>query len=101
MTNEDIVKTIQSTFPDLYRDDQIHVLVSALEQMTPLINYSLDSFIQTHSHQEIILLGYSVEILKKDHGMNEIAAYLTLDWIIREPEEALQSLKKGHDTAQV
>lgn len=30
--------------------------------------------------------------------MNEVAGFLTLDWLLREPEKAIASLKKGHDT---
>ncbi len=31
------------------------------------------------------------------HKMNPIAAFLTLDWLIREPEQAIESLKHGYD----
>lgn len=41
--------------------------------------------------------GYTVERLMQEHGMNPIASILTLDWLAREPEKALRSLRKGHD----
>ncbi len=41
--------------------------------------------------------GYSPQSLFNEHGMNPIAAFLTLDWLGREPEKALASLRKGHD----
>jgi len=41
--------------------------------------------------------GYSVQRLVDEHGMNPVAAYLTLDWLIKEPEAALVPLERGHD----
>lgn len=41
--------------------------------------------------------GYSVKRLEEEHGMTPIAAFLTLDWLVREPERAQRSLEKGHD----
>jgi hypothetical protein len=40
---------------------------------------------------------YDVRRLANEHGMNPIAAFLTLDWLIKEPEAALASLARGHD----
>jgi len=41
--------------------------------------------------------GYTVQRLMEEHGMKPVAAFLTLDWLRREPEKARASLKKGHD----
>lgn len=41
--------------------------------------------------------GYTVERLAHEHGMNTIAALLTLDFLRCEPNRALESLRKGHD----
>jgi hypothetical protein len=41
--------------------------------------------------------GFTVRKLMEEHGMNPIASFLTLDWLAREPEKALASLRKGHD----
>jgi hypothetical protein len=40
---------------------------------------------------------YSVSTLIEEHDMNPIAAFLTLDWLAREPHLAKKSLRKGHD----
>src|SRR5215213_7605184 len=44
--------------------------------------------------------GYTLNRLMLEHGMNPIASFLTIDWIIREPRRALASLKRGHDTVE-
>jgi hypothetical protein len=41
--------------------------------------------------------GFSMERLIREHEMKPIAAFLTLDWLLREPEKAKKSLQKGHD----
>jgi hypothetical protein len=41
--------------------------------------------------------GLTVDTLQRQHGMTPIAAFLTLDWLSRDPEAALASLHKGHD----
>lgn len=39
--------------------------------------------------------GYSIDSLYSDYGMNFIAALLTVDWIIKEPETAVLALQEG------
>lgn len=39
--------------------------------------------------------GYSIDSLCSQFDMNFIAALLTLDWIIKEPEQAIPALKSG------
>lgn len=41
--------------------------------------------------------GYNVQRLADEHGMNPIAAYLALDWLLKDPEAALVPLRRGHD----
>lgn len=45
--------------------------------------------------------GYTLKRLAEEHGMNPIAAFLTLDWLVKEPEAALASLARGHDRIQL
>lgn len=41
--------------------------------------------------------GYTVATLMREHSLNPFAAFLTLDWLLSEPEKALAALDKGHD----
>ena len=45
--------------------------------------------------------GYTFESLTESYKMNPIAAFLTLDWLIREPERAKGSLRRGHDILRI
>lgn len=39
--------------------------------------------------------GYSIDTLRSGSKMNFIAALLTLDWLLREPEKALPIIRRG------
>lgn len=97
MSNDEIKNLIQSKYPDKYPDNKISVLDASLDKMTPAVRKSLENFLQSGQREDINVLGYSIDKLMNEHGMNEVAAYLTIDWILREPDQALQSLQRGHD----
>lgn len=79
MTNEELIKIIQSKYPGIYPESNVGLLISSFEEMSPVIRKSLEEFLQRNNHLELNLLGYTVDRLAKEHGMNEVAAYLTLD----------------------
>jgi len=97
MTNEEIIGMVQAKFPGIYPDDKVGILLGSLNKMSPLIKFGLEEYLKNGSNLDINLLGYSINELTTKHGMNPFAAYLTLDWIVRDPEKATASLKKGHD----
>lgn len=39
--------------------------------------------------------GYTVQRLRDEQGLSTIAAFLTLDWLRREPDRALDVVKRG------
>jgi len=46
---------------------------------------------------DIEVEGFTLESLIHKHQMKPVAAFLTMDWLMREPIKARQSLQKGHD----
>lgn len=75
------------------------LVAEKLVSSTPQIQ---EVFVKYWERGEIPLLeveGYTFSKLAEEHGMKPVAAFLTLDWLIREPERAKASLKKGHDVA--
>lgn len=98
MDEQNIKNLILSKYPNIYTEDSIEQeILPNIQKMTPLLKESLEKFLQSGIESEINLLGYTVKTLTKKYGMNEISAYLTLDWILREPTKAIKSLKKGYD----
>lgn len=97
MNDQEIIKAIQLKFPGVYPDQRFSVLMPEINKMLPVVRLAFENFLLTGENQEINLLGYSVKQLRQTQGMNELAAYLTLSWLIREPVLADSSLKRGHD----
>lgn len=55
-----------------------------------VVNWLKDEITDFESH------GYSITGLMKDRNMTYPAALLTIDWLIKEPEKALESLTNGY-----
>jgi hypothetical protein len=81
-----------------YPQKAAEVVAEKLCAASPTIQNAFTEYRDTGNIPEICIENYSVEKLQREHGMNEIAALLTLDWLMREPEKAKASLRKGHDT---
>ena len=44
--------------------------------------------------------GYTLKRLIEEYGFGPIAAFLDMDWLIREPEEAAKALSRGYDSIE-
>src|SRR3989442_846228 len=73
------------------------LVATKLERISPPVRAAFLTWWNSGSAPPLEIHSYSVERLVDEHGMNPVAAYLTLDWLRRSPEEALKSLQKGHD----
>ena len=66
-----------------------------------LIKQAFQNYKNNQAIPTLEIEGYSVALLQKEHHMNVIASLLTLDYLIKSPEKAKKSLKKGHDTVSL
>ncbi|HTK09753.1 MAG TPA: hypothetical protein VL485_21455 [Ktedonobacteraceae bacterium] len=41
--------------------------------------------------------GYTLQRLMDEHNFRPVGAFLTMDWIMREPDQALRALARGYD----
>ena len=97
MEIETIKEKILEKFPGIYSEKGIDIVVAGVQEMDQEIRVGMERFLETGEIWGIQIEGFSVEKLIEEHGMNEVAAFLTLDWIKKEPEMAILSLQKGHD----
>ncbi|MBD5316481.1 MAG: hypothetical protein HDS11_02260 [Bacteroides sp.] len=65
-------------------------IVNVDNQLNPLVEKWLNG-----ESEDYVSQGYSILGLMKSRGMTYPAALLTIDWLIKEPEKAKQSLEKG------
>lgn len=67
-------------------------LGNVCEELKPLVN----AWVETGAeNDDTDYHGYSINSLKEKYGMYFTGAVLTLDWLIREPENAKAALEMG------
>jgi prophage antirepressor-like protein len=77
-----------------YPETTVNRVAEALAQFQEPLASAFINWWESGVLPTIELEGYTISRLQKERGMNPIAAFLTLDWIQREPEKALRSLSK-------
>ena len=91
--NKDFIKEklIREGYNDKMADAVASELVQVGGSLTPLVEKWVNDgkTVDFESH------GYSITGLMKSRGMTYPAALLTIDWLIKQPEIALRSLKRG------
>ena len=100
MDSATMAKKIARRCPTSYSGQGIDLLISQIDKMDAEIKKQLEKFLNTGEISDIEAQGYSIKKLKAEQSMNEVAAFLTLDFIMKEPEKAIASLKKGHDKVE-
>lgn len=79
-----------------YSEQDTDMLYADLEHLDQALAQILNRWIETGDCADAtVYSGYSIDSLCSEFEMNFIAAILTLDWIIKEPEQALSALKSG------
>ncbi len=80
-----------------YPKPSVELVADKILNLQPSLQTEFQQWWRTGDVPTIEIEGYTTAELMSKHGMNPIAALLTLDWLIREPEKAKASLKRGHD----
>ena len=80
-----------------YPEDGARLIAEKLSHSHPEVQKAFWIWWEHGSIGELEVEGYNINRLMKEHDMNPIAALLTLDWLLRDPEKAKASLKRGHD----
>ena len=66
-----------------------------IDNFCPQVKSAFEKWTQTKECEDIVVEGYSFSNLMDKYGMTPVGAYITLDWLSREPERAKACLKKG------
>ena len=91
---ENIRELLMSRFG--YSEQDVCVLCNDLEQLDQALVPVLAKWIKDGDCSDSTeYSGYSINSLCSEYEMNFIAALLTLDWIIKEPEQAIPAIKSG------
>lgn len=80
---------------EAYPEYMIEGTVAKLEKLQPEIDSAFSAWVLDSTKPDIIVEGYTFDSLVRDFGMKPVGAFLTLDWLVREPKSATAALKRG------
>lgn len=92
MTSKEIIEKLINEKG--YDRQQTERLEEKIDRLSPDIRASLENWIETGSLESPEYEGYNVEKILKKQPYKEIGAFIMLDWLKRNPEEALKALNR-------
>lgn len=92
MNNEILTKLLKD---EDYPAHMVESTIAKLNKLQPIVADSFDSWLNHGKIPDIVLEGYTYNILVNDFGMKPVGAFLALDWLCRDPQKAKLSLKRG------
>lgn len=95
LNTEETVRKLVSKWG--YPESGARKVAIMLGQLQPVLAMQVAQWWESGEPVLIQVEGCNFESLKTEHGMNDIAAILTLDWLLRDPNVALAKLARGHD----
>ena len=66
-----------------------------LEKLQPEILSAFTQWLSDGKTPSISIENFSFQDLTMKFGMTPVGAFITLDWLVREPEKAKRSLERG------
>lgn len=69
--------------------------VEKLEKLQPEIMSAFLCWLSDRKVPSVTVEGFSFTDLTRDFGMKPIGAFITLDWLMRDPYKAIKALKRG------
>ena len=91
------MKQIKTTLSERgYTEKQISVLEEKLSKMDGSLKQGLDHWLEdSNVETDYTISGVTLSEIKKKFKMTYPAALLTMDWVIRDSEKAIESINKG------
>lgn len=78
-----------------YTDKQTNAVINDLLAIDESLKEGFSLWIESEKETDYTIKGITLSDLKKKFGMTYPAALLTMDWVIKEPEKAIESINRG------
>ena len=78
-----------------YTDKQVNAVINNLLAMDESLKEGFLIWIESEKETDYKIKGINLSDLKRKFGMTYPAALLTMDWIIKEPEKAIENINRG------
>jgi len=92
MNDNQLIKLLKE---EGYPSHMIENTILKLRKLSYPIDESFENWCTTGVLPLYCIGGYTFEKLTQDYKMKPVGAFLTLDWLVREPEKASAALLKG------
>jgi hypothetical protein len=78
-----------------YTDKQVNAVIYDLMTIDESLKEGFSLWIELEKETDYTIQGITLSELKNKFGMTYPAALLTRDWLIKEPEKAIESINRG------
>ena len=78
-----------------YAGKQVNTVINDLMAMDESLKEGFSLWIESEKETDYTIQGITLSELKNKFGMTYPAALLTIDWLIKEPEKAIESINRG------
>lgn len=92
MERNDIIEILKN---EGYPQFMLEKTADKIEELSPLLKMSFENWVKHYIEPSFVIKGYSYATLVEKYKMKPIGAFITLDWIMREPEKATKELNRG------
>ena len=96
MNKKEIMNILISEYS--YSEKSAPVVFKKIELMDQEIREAFEEYLINKETTDLSVGNYDYEQLIQSYNMTPIAAFLTLDWLKREPKAAEKMLRKGFDS---
>ena len=78
-----------------YTDKQVNAVIYDLMIIDESLKEGFSLWLESEKETDYTIQGIALSELKNKFGMTYPAALLTMDWLIKEPEKAIESINRG------
>ena len=78
-----------------YPDFMLEKTTDKIEAFSSVVQKAFEEWCNNKQQPNIVVEGFAFTDLLTQWGMKPIGAFITLDWLLREPESAKNALRKG------
>lgn len=78
-----------------YTDKQVNAVIYDLMIIDESLKEGFSLWLESEKETDYTIQGITLSELKNKFGMTYPAALLTMDWLIKEPEKAIESINRG------
>ena len=88
-------RVINKLISDGYTENQARITVLELMDLSESLEPALKKWVENGTETEACAEGFSLMELKTKYQMTYPAALLSIDWLIKEPQTAINVIKQG------